>query len=392
MKFDIFFLITIKFISVYLIDSEKLTANNHAFLFDPPSLTVAVGHNVSTTIQLVSEQDEPTNVAFVYGNDRLSSTDYIEPLKPVNFPRHTPHQIVLQITGLRPGHLIVGCNATPSLNTNLTERDFLRIDIARSIKLNRLISTVGWLYFFAWSCSFYPQIVLNFRRQSVVGLNFDFLALNLCGFFCYSIYNIALYSWRDVQDGYMKSHPHGIIPVLINDVVFGLHGFIAALITIFQCLFFERSTQRVSYTTSILLFVFILFLSITTIITSVGRMDLLLLIYFYSYVKLIISCIKYVPQVVMNYRRKSTEGWSIGNIVLDFIGSILSLIQMFLLAINYNDWSSLFGSVTKLGLGVVSIGFDLIFIVQHYILYKHNKQQEDGYQIIDNNQETTLNT
>ena len=74
-------------------------------------------------------------------------------------------QIVLQISGRHPGHLIVGCNATPSLNNNLTERDFLRINIARSTKLNRLIDIVGWLYFAAWSCSFYPQIVLNIRRQ-----------------------------------------------------------------------------------------------------------------------------------------------------------------------------------------------------------------------------------
>jgi cystinosin len=74
-------------------------------------------------------------------------------------------QIVLPITGLRPGHLIVGCNVTSGLNNNLTEQDFLRINIARSSKLDRLINTVGWLYFAAWSCSFYPQIVLNFRRQ-----------------------------------------------------------------------------------------------------------------------------------------------------------------------------------------------------------------------------------
>ncbi len=118
-------------------------------------------------------------------------------------------------------------------------------------------------------------------------------------------------------------------------------------------------------------------------------MDLLLLIYFYSYVKLIISCIKYIPQVVMNYRRKSTEGWSIGNILLDLLGGILSLIQMCLLAINYNDWSSLFGSITKLGLGIVSIGFDLIFIIQHYILYKKPQQEEDGYHVLDNNEDTT---
>ena len=72
-----------------------------------------------------------------------------------------------------------------------------------------------------------------------MGLNFDFLALNLVGFFCYSVYNIALYSWRDVQDGYRKAHPHGVIPVLSNDVVFGLHGFVATLVTIIQCLLFE---------------------------------------------------------------------------------------------------------------------------------------------------------
>jgi hypothetical protein len=37
----------------------------------------------------------------------------------------------------------------------------------------------------------------------------------------------------------------------------------------------------------------------------------------------------------MNYRRKSTEGWSIGNIFLDFTGGLLSMLQMVLNAYNY---------------------------------------------------------
>ncbi len=96
------------------------------------------------------------------------------------------------------------------------------------------------------------------------------------------------------------------------------------------------------------------------------------LLYFYSYVKLVITMIKYVPQAWMNYKRKSTEGWSIGNILLDFTGGVLSVLQMFLLAINYDDWSSIFGSPTKFGLGFFSILFDILFIVQHYILYRTN--------------------
>lgn len=37
----------------------------------------------------------------------------------------------------------------------------------------------------------------------------------------------------------------------------------------------------------------------------------------------------------MNYKRKSTIGWSIGNVVLDFTGGILSMLQMIINADNY---------------------------------------------------------
>ena len=39
----------------------------------------------------------------------------------------------------------------------------------------------------------------------------------------------------------------------------------------------------------------------------------------------------------MNFRRKSTVGWSIGNILLDFTGGSLSILQMFLLAYNNGE-------------------------------------------------------
>ena len=41
-----------------------------------------------------------------------------------------------------------------------------------------------------------------------------------------------------------------------------------------------------------------------------------------------------VIQAYMNFRRKSTEGWSIGNVLLDFTGGSFSLLQMFLLSYN----------------------------------------------------------
>lgn len=40
----------------------------------------------------------------------------------------------------------------------------------------------------------------------------------------------------------------------------------------------------------------------------------------------------------MNYKRKSTIGWSIGNVLLDFVGGMLSMLQMILLSYNYGKF------------------------------------------------------
>lgn len=84
----------------------------------------------------------------------------------------------------------------------------------------------------------------------------------------------------------------------------------------------------------------------------------------------------------MNYRRKSTVGWSIGNILLDFTGGILSMAQMILNAYNFDDWNSLFGDPTKFGLGLFSVLFDILFMVQHYVLYRYVSSTDYDYQAL----------
>lgn len=74
-----------------------------------------------------------------------------------------------------------------------TSNLFVRVVVAMSKILIRISSVIGWCYFVAWSISFYPQIYTNFRRKSVVGLNFDFLSLNIIGFLLYGVFNAALY-------------------------------------------------------------------------------------------------------------------------------------------------------------------------------------------------------
>lgn len=224
----------------------------------------------------------------------------------------------------------------------------------------------------AWSVSFYPQILDNFRRKSVIGLNFDFLSLNIVGFSLYGLYNIGLFWVDTVQEQYMEQHPRGVIPVQVNDVFFPIHAVFACGVTIIQCIIYERGGQKVSKGCLALLVVILLIVIITLILTLTNVIIWLDFLLGCSYIKLGITLIKYCPQAYMNYRRKSTSGWSIGNIILDFTGGSLSILQMMLIAYNNDDWGSIFGDPTKFGLGFFSILFDVFFMLQHYVFYRGN--------------------
>lgn len=72
-----------------------------------------------------------------------------------------------------------------------------------------------------------------------MGLNFDFIALNIVGFAMYGIFNMGLFWNEYIQAEYFERYPRGLNPVLVNDVVFALHAMFATGITIFQCYIYE---------------------------------------------------------------------------------------------------------------------------------------------------------
>jgi len=104
-------------------------------------------------------------------------------------------------------------------------------------------------------------------------------------------------------------------------------------------------------------------------------------IYAVSYVKLVVTLVKYTPQVVVNYRNKSTVGWSILQILLDFVGGILSIAQQGIDSYLQGDWSGITGNPVKFALGNVSMIYDIIFMTQHYVLYpdaEEKREEEDS--------------
>ena len=93
-----------------------------------------------------------------------------------------------------------------------------------------------------------------------------------------------------------------------------------------------------------------------------------------GYFKLAISSLKYLPQLYWNYQRKSTKGWSIFNILMDLTGGLFSFGQMGLETIFGIDVKI---NIVKLVLGIMVVFYDILFVIQHYCLYR--EKSDDQY-------------
>lgn len=244
--------------------------------------------------------------------------------------------------------------------------------------LSVLSQIIGWIYFFAWSFSFYPQIILNWQKKSVAGFSLEFAILNVSGFFFYSLYSTGGFLYPHLGTGEIK----------INDLVFALHAFFMASVQFTQAFIYERGEQK-SFALWAVVLLIVEWITLSVVFTLEGLIGIGLLPTAFNtfrvagYNKAVITFLKYIPQVWLNYTRKSTVGWSIANIMLDFTGGSLSILQQVIDMI-YNgktegNWS-FFGNgdgfnIVKFMLGVMSVFFDTIFLTQHFILYRHPPQK-----------------
>lgn len=243
----------------------------------------------------------------------------------------------------------------------------------------------GWTAFFSWSFSFYPQIWENWRTYSVEGLSFDFVSFNFIKHTSYGAFNVVLYFSTAVQKQYEEEYHTKTIPVALNDVGFSIHAVLMVMVQIVQLCTHERGQQRITFTATMILAVAVLFILVSLSIALSGKKvfgltDWLGFITAMNHLQLAMTFIKYSPQAYYNWKRKSTEGWSVWGIVLDLVGGICNLFQLLILCWNTSDVTPLTGDAGKLGLSVETLFFDIVFIFQHYVLY--NKSSQPSYEVL----------
>ncbi|CAL2250666.1 unnamed protein product [Prunus armeniaca] len=242
-----------------------------------------------------------------------------------------------------------------------------------SIQLEITYRVLGWMGFACWSVGGYPQVILNFRRKSVVGLSFDFVLLSLTKQSSYLIYNASLYFSSSVQKQYWEKYGYGqMIPVAVNDVAFSAHAVLMTAIILFQIAIYDRGTQKVSKI-AIGIVVAVWLGAAVCFFVALPTHSWLWLINVFNSIQVFMTVVKYTPQAFMNFMRKSTDGFSIGFYLLDFSGGVTNYAQMAVLSIDQDSWVNFFGNMGKVLLSLISISFDILFMCQRFLLYPSKK-------------------
>ncbi|VZH88062.1 unnamed protein product [Fusarium fujikuroi] len=233
--------------------------------------------------------------------------------------------------------------------------------------LTFLSGLFGWIYFLAWSASFYPQPLLNWRRRSTSGTTIDFPFINVLGFAAYFSSNVAFYYSPEIRAQYAARHRGLESTVQFNDITFALHALFLSIITTSQYFapslwgFTPNSGNRPSrFILGVAAGCITGVLLTCAIVASSPGND------------------AYTPQIVTNYNNQSTDGWSISQILLDLTGGVLSVSQQAIDSYQQRDWSGITGNPVKFALGNISMVYDTIFIIQHYVLYHDSEKPQSS--------------
>ena len=240
-------------------------------------------------------------------------------------------------------------------------------------------ASIGYIYFLCWSVSFYPQVIQNYKTKSTTGLSIDFCGLNVLGFSCYSVYNLAFFWASSCPDSelmrlYRKRHGDSAeITVQSNDVAFAVHALLLSTITLLQIVYYSRYYNRnreggadrhehqrrpskpIRLVMGGILAASVVYPILTLLLSNQNQIpndddsneddipffNWLDFLYLLGNFKIFISLIKYIPQVLLNIQRRSTKGWSIWNIILDATGGLLSDFQLVSNYVNMYDGCTL---------------------------------------------------
>lgn len=122
----------------------------------------------------------------------------------------------------------------------------------------------------------------------------------------------------------------------MNDIFFAVHAFALSSVQLTQIFMYDRGKQSsINWHCVCFLIVLVLLVVLDFFIEEIwpnAISQTLFTIRMCGFCKASITFVKYMPQVYLNWQRKSTHGWSLENVFLDFGGGVFSFLQIFIKA------------------------------------------------------------
>lgn len=242
---------------------------------------------------------------------------------------------------------------------------------------------LGFIYVISWSVSMYAPVITNWKYKSASAVSVDFVMLNIAGYMYLTCSMfLQLYAWLPAATGSGGDLMSELVTkpkVSDFDLLYTSHGFILNLILSSQLYVpnlwrfkiekrphMKKNYERILYTSLVIFSLLVMEFMYYNENVGWNNNRTLSFCNKLFLMKISMSLLKYLPQVKHNYERKTLKGFSISGIFLDVIGGIASLLQLIIEINNDGDFSFIvfvtnFG---KIGLGLVTLIFDFIFISQ----------------------------
>lgn len=256
------------------------------------------------------------------------------------------------------------------------------------MNVRALSATIGWCYVLLWGLCNYPTLLSNIKLRSIQGISIDYLFFNGMGFSLYTMYTASMYCSSLVREEFKLAN--GQYPLIkLNDVVFGTHNLIVNMVILSQAYvwgFKKNDNQRISILGVTILGITFLYVVLGGVyiyihdglVPTDSHFNWVYLFTSFGLVKIFMSVCKNIPQILYNYNRKSTHGWPILMVWLDFFGGFFSFVQLLVDAYGVGDMTAVFDNLPKLLLAIEVFVADAVFFWQHYYLYAESDLNKYG--------------
>ena len=150
-----------------------------------------------------------------------------------------------------------------------------------------------------------------YESGSISGLSTDYTVITTLNCVCYALYNSFFFWDKRIQQEYQDERPGTPLTVDSNDVAFSIHALFVSLALTFQVAYYNGfRTSPLSRATIVIAISLVLFsgIYIFCILLHIEGFQWINFLHGMAILKIVLASTGYIPQLVLNYQRKSTRG------------------------------------------------------------------------------------